>query len=145
MSDLAVPAGYQRHRRASGLTAPWEPIFIRHHDHGLSLAIRADQPHANSRGFVHGGLISALADNAMGLSCADRLGGISGLVTVSMTLDFLGSARLGQWVEIRAEATRTGPSLNFAAAQVWADDTLCARATAVFKALAPRPSAETSA
>jgi len=33
---------------------------------GLWLA----KPHTNSRGLIHGGLISALADNAMGYSCA---------------------------------------------------------------------------
>ena len=87
----------------------------------------------NSREFVHGGLISALADNAMGLSCAARMSDIRGLVTVSMTLDYLGVARQGQWLEVRAEVLRTGGSLCYAAARIYADEQLCASASAVFK------------
>src|SRR5688500_14593092 len=87
-----VPEGFERHTRRSGLTAPWEPIYSRHSERGVTLGIRASTAHANSRGFVHGGVISALADNAMGLSCARQLGDASGLVTVSLTVDFVGGA-----------------------------------------------------
>lgn len=91
-----VPEGFERHPRRSGLTAPWEPIYARQSERGITLAIRSGAAHANSRGFVHGGLISALADNAMGLSCARYLGDAPGLVTVSLTVDFVGTAQTGQ-------------------------------------------------
>jgi acyl-coenzyme A thioesterase PaaI-like protein len=68
-----VPEGFERHTRRSGLTEPWEPIYARRSTDGVSLAIRAGAAHANSRGFVHGGLITALADNAMGLSCGEQV------------------------------------------------------------------------
>ena len=130
----AVPEGFQPHPRKSGFTAPWEPIYQRPHEQGLSLGLRAGDAHANSRGFVHGGLISTLCDNAMGLSCAGALGGIKGLVTVNLSMDFLGTARVGQWLEVRASVTRTGRTLSFAETRVFADDTLCARGSGVFKA-----------
>ena len=133
MSDAEIPAGYQLHDRRSGLTDPWQPIYQRPHNDGLSLGLRAGKAHVNSREFVHGGLISALADNAMGLSCAARMSDIRGLVTVSMTLDYLGVARQGQWLEMRAEVLRTGGSLCYAAARIYADEQLCASASAVFK------------
>ena len=68
-----VPEGFQPHTRKSGFTAPWEPIYHRPHDNGISLGLHAGEAHANSRGFVHGGLLSALCDNAMGLSCLPHL------------------------------------------------------------------------
>lgn len=108
----AVPEGFQPHPRKSGFTAPWEPIYQRPHEQGLSLGLRAGDAHANSRGFVHGGLISTLCDNAMGLSCAGALGGIKGLVTVNLSMDFLGTARVGQWLEVRGVQ---GPGLDRAA------------------------------
>ncbi|MEH6566585.1 MAG: hypothetical protein V7756_14750 [Halopseudomonas sp.] len=74
MSDTEIPPGYQLHDRRSGLTDPWQPIYQRSHAAGLSLGLRAGAAHVNSREFVHGGLISALADNAMGLSCAALAG-----------------------------------------------------------------------
>jgi acyl-coenzyme A thioesterase PaaI-like protein len=88
-----VPEGFERHTRRSGLTDPWEPIYARRSTRGVSLAIRAGTAHANSRGFVHGGLISVLADNAMGLSCGEQAANTAGLVTVSLSVDFVGSRR----------------------------------------------------
>ena len=138
LNEERVPEGFELHTRRSGLTAPWEPIYSRHSERGVSLGIRASTAHANSRGFVHGGLISALADNAMGLSCARYLGDASGLVTVSLTVDFVGGAEIGQWVEIRAEVVKTGKSICFASALVFADDSVCARASSIFRVVSAR-------
>ena len=128
-----VPEGFERHTRHSGLTDPWQPIYARRSSRGVSLAIRASAVHANSRGFVHGGLITALADNAMGLSCGQEVDNTSSLVTVSLSMDFVGSAKIGQWLEIRSEVIKTGKTLCFASALVLADDSVCARASGVFK------------
>ena len=128
-----VPEGFERHTRHSGLTGPWEPIYARPSTRGISLAIRASAAHANSRGFVHGGLIAALADNAMGLSCGQQVANTSGLVTISLSVDFVGFAKVGQWLEIRPEVLKTGKSLCFATALALADESVCARASGVFK------------
>jgi uncharacterized protein (TIGR00369 family) len=133
MSAELVPDGFERHTRRSGLTDPWQPIYARRSSRGVTLAIRASAAHANSRGFVHGGLITALADNAMGLSCGQAVGNTASLVTVSLTIDFVGSAKVGEWLEIRSEVLKTGKSLCFASALVLADDSVCARASGVFK------------
>lgn len=130
---LDPPAGFSAHDRKSGLTGPWEPIYRRDSDDAVILGLRAADAHTNSRGFVHGGLISALADNAMGLSCAHRLGRLSGLVTVNLTVDFLASAQKGQWLAFETMFVKPGSSLCFAQAFVTADGEPCARANAVFK------------
>ena len=134
MTDC-IPDGFAPHFRKSGLTDPWEPLYSRNTGEAIRIGLRAGPAHANSRGFVHGALISALADNAMGLSCGLSLEGISGLVTVGLSVDFLSTARLGQWVEIRPLVLRTGRNLSFCSATIHADDTLCARANATFRAL----------
>jgi uncharacterized protein (TIGR00369 family) len=133
MSDT-IPAGFEPHRRKSGLTAPWEPIYARKTADAVQLGLRASEAHANSRGLVHGGLITSLADNAMGLSCLEQLGGEASLVTLSLTVDFIGTARRGQWLEIRPQVLRAGLGHAFCAASVHADDILCARTSAVFRA-----------
>ena len=91
-----------------------------------------------ARGFVHGGLISALADNAMGLSCRRTLAADGALVTVSLVLDFLASAFKGQWLEFDTVFVKPGSTLCFAQAFVTADGTPCARASAVFRVLTSR-------
>lgn len=132
MDPAPIPEGFTRHARRSGLTEPWEPIYAKVTPTAFILGLRAAEAHANSRGFVHGGLLTALADNAMGLSCAKALGGDTRLVTVSLAIDFLGTARLGQWIEIDTTFVKTGKRLCFAQAFVLADGTPCARANATF-------------
>ena len=133
METQTLPAGFDRHYRQSPLTDPWEPLYSRKTEGAVVIGLEATAAHTNSRGFVHGGLISALADNAMGLSCSRRLEDQSSLVTVNLTLDFLGSAKIGQWLEFDTIFVKPGATLCFAQAFVTADGEPCARANAVFR------------
>lgn len=133
MQTTLPPAGFAPHTRKSPLTAPWEPIYARTTDRALVLGLLAAEPHANSRGFVHGGLITALADNAMGLSCSLVIGGAGSLVTVNLAVDFLGVARMRQWLEFDTVFVRPGSTLCFAQAFVTADGEPCAKANGVFR------------
>ena len=135
MEPPAPPAGFAPHDRKSPLTEPWEPIWSRKAERAVVLGVRAGRAHTNSRGFVHGGLIASLVDNAMGLSCSSTLGGDARLVTVNLTVDFLGSALEGQWLEFDTVFVKPGSSLCFTQAFVSADGRPCARANAVFKVL----------
>jgi uncharacterized protein (TIGR00369 family) len=138
-----VPEGFVRHSRRSGLTDPWEPIYARQTADALVLAVRAAEPHCNARGFVHGGLISALADNAMGLSCRLRLlrdkgdDFLAGLVTVTLDVDFLEAAESGAWLRFETDFIRAGSTLCFAESSVTANGTICARARARFRVIRP--------
>ncbi|HEX3888811.1 MAG TPA: PaaI family thioesterase [Phenylobacterium sp.] len=129
----APPAGFEPHDRKSPLTEPWEPLYSRKSGGAVVLGLRAARAHANSRGFVHGGLIGALADNAMGLSCMRALGRTGGLLTVNLNVDFLGTALEGQWLEFDTVFVKPGRTLCFAQAFVTADGQPCARANAVFR------------
>lgn len=93
----------------------------------------------------HGGFLAALADNAMGLSLGVSLAGAAhaagGLVTISLTLDYLGSAKLGQWLEFDTDFVKLGRSICFAEATVRADGVPVARARATFKTLEAKAAA----
>ena len=55
------------------------------------------------------------------------------LVTVSMATDFIGAAKLGQWVAFDTQYVRTGRTLCFTQAFVTADGDVIARADARFR------------
>lgn len=137
MTDANPPEGFQPHFRTSGLTDPWEPLFSKSLDDRVVIGLRLRNAHCNSRGLVHGGLIAALADNAMGLSCAAAMRSagrdVAGLVTVTLTTDYLGAAQLGQWLEFETDFTRAGGSLAFARCLALADGEPVAKAGATFK------------
>jgi uncharacterized protein (TIGR00369 family) len=130
--------GYLRHTRRSPLTEPWEPLFARETGEAVQLAVEIREAHCNARGFAHGGLISALADNAMGLS-AVRLArqqpeqAQASAVTVTLALDFLDSARVGEWLEVRPSVLKLGRTLAFAECRVVCGERLVARGNASFR------------
>lgn len=130
---ISPPNGFERHYRKSPLTDPWEPLYSRRVDDSLQIGLRIAEAHTNSRGFAHGGLVSALADNAMGLSCGLELESANGLLTVNLALDFLAVARIGQWLQVEPSVVKRGRSLCFASALVTADGKPCARASATFQ------------
>jgi uncharacterized protein (TIGR00369 family) len=127
-----IPDGFVRHDRPSPLTEPWEPIWSKRTERAVILGLRLALPHTNSRGLAHGGLISSLADNAMGASCGHVIGGGTRLATASLTVDFVGSARIGQWLHVEPDVIKTGRTLCFAQCLVTADGVICARASATF-------------
>ena len=136
--DDRIPAGFSPHFRKSPLTDPWEPLFSRIQEASVAIALRARTPHCNGKGFLHGGLISALADNAMGLSVIESLKrqGVERVrsgSTVSLAVDFLASGQIGQWVEFVPRVMKTGKNLGFADCVVFADALPIARANATFR------------
>ncbi|MCB1413817.1 MAG: PaaI family thioesterase [Xanthobacteraceae bacterium] len=130
-----VPAGFARNPRRSPLTDPWEPIYWKEKPDAVILALRLAAPHTNARGLIHGGLIAAMADKAMGHSCSRKLGGTASLVTISLSVDYIGGARIGQWLAVDSEVLKTGSTICFVQCAVTADNDIIARANATFRAV----------
>ena len=133
MTTAAVPEGFERHTRQSPLTEPWEPLYSKRTDTAVIIGLRLAKPHTNGRGLIHGGLIAALADNAMGYSCAHQMGGVSSLVTIGLAVDFVGTAQIGQWLAVESDVIRTGRTICFAQSLIKADDVVIARANGTFR------------
>lgn len=129
------PEGFLPHFRKSPVTAPWEPLYSRRVDGTVQIGLHLREAHCNSRGLLHGGVIAALADNAMGLSCGASLPSVQGLVTVGLSVDYVGAAKVGQWLQIEPRVLRTGRSMGFADALIKADGAVIARANATFRVL----------
>jgi uncharacterized protein (TIGR00369 family) len=133
-----TPEGFAPHFRKSPVTDPWEPLFSRRRaDGAVQIGLHIGAAHCNSRGMLHGGVIAALADNAMGLSCGGAMDPppAGGLVTVSLTVDYVGAGRAGQWLLVAPRVIRAGRTLGFVDALITADDAIVARASATFRAL----------
>ena len=140
-APVTIPEGFVRHTRRSPLTDPWEPLYARTTATAVILGVVARPAHTNSRGLVHGGLITALADNAMGLSCGLTLRDGQRLLTASLSIDFLGVAAPGQWLTVETDFVKPGATLCVAQAFVKADGKICARANATFRVTTPQAAA----
>lgn len=132
-----TPPGFEPFTRESPLLSPWRPLFVCARPDRLIIGVQVREPHTNSRGTVHGGLFAALADQAMGMSCGVRLRAegvnVQNLWTTSMTIDYLGVARPGQWLAFDTTFAQTGRTLCHAEADITADGVTVARARGAFR------------
>jgi uncharacterized protein (TIGR00369 family) len=133
MTTTNIPEGFEPHFRKSPFTDPWEPLYSKKTDKAVIMGLRLAKPHTNARGLIHGGLIASLADNAMGYSCAQAMGWASSLVTISLAVDYVGSAEIGRWLAVESEVIRTGSTICFAQSLIRADDAVIARANGTFR------------
>lgn len=128
-----VPEGFHLVQRArpNPFNEMVGPFYERRHGKAVSLGLRIEEKHTNSRGICHGGLLATMADLALGYACL-AIGGQSSFVTVSLSLDYAGSAKPGDWVHSEVEVQKTGSRLAFANCYLVANDVRIVRASAVF-------------
>ena len=67
----------------------------------------------NPRGSIHGGIITTMADNAMGLLMRVLDGHIYGGPTVSMNVNFIKPVRLGDVIRVHAVCSMSGRKVRF--------------------------------
>ena len=137
-----IPAGFEPHFRNSPVTDAWAPLYAKKTDKAVIIGLRLAKPHTNGRGLIHGGLIAALSDNAMGYSCAQATGWTTSFVTISLAVDFIGTAKIGQWLAIESDVIKTGSTICFAQCLIKADDVTIARANGTFRVV-PKPASAT--
>lgn len=105
----------------------------------LTAGILIDHRHLNSRGGVHGGVLTTLADVVLGHATSATTDPPTPLVTASLTVDYLGSASRGHWLQGRVEAYTLGRTLAFARGVFTADGDPVLQASSVFRVIRPTP------
>jgi uncharacterized protein (TIGR00369 family) len=128
-----VPDGFAPFENQGPFLEAVGPVHVREGDDGQpTFGLRAEERHANHRGTVQGGLLSTLADFALGRAIeADAEDG-KDRATVSLTVDFLKPAKPGDWIESRTTVDRVGGTLSFADCSLSVDDREIVRARAVW-------------
>jgi uncharacterized protein (TIGR00369 family) len=96
------------------------------------LAMRVTPDHLNSIRIAHGGLLATLADTALGVVLKRQLELPSPPATVSLTLDYLGGVREGDWAEAEVEVHKVGRRITNASCIVRVDGRAVVRASGVF-------------
>jgi acyl-coenzyme A thioesterase PaaI-like protein len=133
MSLHDVPEGFALHTRASPVTDAWAPLYAQITPAAFILGLRVATAHCNSRGLLHGGVIAALADNAMGLSLATQSEPPASPITTSLSVDYFGKAAIGAWLSIETDHVSQHGQNGFTHALVKADGVAVARASAAFR------------
>ncbi len=130
------PEGFVPISRTSPFTDLIGPIYQKTDESGLIIGLVAEEKHCNARGMVHGGVLGTLADIAMGYSAAFSTQPPTRIVTTSQTVDYVGSAEKGDWIEVHTDVQKVGRSIAFANCYFHVDSRRIARASAVFSVIA---------
>ena len=127
-----IPEGFAPLFRSSPFLDAIGPIYGKGEGPNLTVGLRIVEKHTNARGLAHGGIFATLADIALGYCLAFYTDPPQSLVTTNLTLDFAGSAKVGDWVEVTVDIQKSGSRLAFANAYISVGDQRIVRASAVF-------------
>lgn len=129
---MNAPGGFEPFDNQGPFLEAIGPVHVREADDGQTFGLRAEERHANHRGTVQGGLLSTLADFALGRAIEIDAEDGKDRATVSLTVDFLKPARPGDWIESRTTVDRVGGTLSFADCSLTVEGREIVRARAVW-------------
>jgi len=138
MSDpAAVPEGYEVVKRTQGpgFGGLVGPFYARREGREISLGLRIEPRHLNSRGTCHGGLLATLADVALGYACvaAGEEGQSRNFVTIDLSIEYLASTQAGDWLYSEAQVLNANTRTAAAAGHLLVDGRPVARISANFR------------
>jgi uncharacterized protein (TIGR00369 family) len=132
--DSPVPEGFRPAAIHGDFVIFNGPLFGRVVDGRLQLGFRVEQRHTNPLGICHGGMLATFVDMLVPCAAMYTPGRERRfLPTISLQIDYLGSAKLGAWVQGEAQILRTTRNLVFGQGLVSADDAPCVRMSGIFK------------
>jgi len=114
----------------------WEWLGLQLVETGAGMAVvemTTTEDMANHSGFVHGGMISALADSAMGRSLRTLSPGVVRALSFDLKLNFINAAKVGEKLRATGHVIHAGRRTVVAECRVeGSDGRLVATASATF-------------
>jgi uncharacterized protein (TIGR00369 family) len=104
---------------------------------GVVIALRLAQKHTNMRGIAHGGMLVTLADSALGRNMHLTRKPSAPMVSVNLSTDFLGAAKVGDWLEAHVSIRKHGARLSFAECELRVGEKVVVRCSGVFAVVEP--------
>lgn len=139
-TSFVIPEGYVALDWRRGFGRQIGPLYRRAVGDSYTMGFRVEEHHTNGLKNAHGGMLMSFADMAWGHIVSVETS--SYWVTVRLTLDFLASAHLGDWVEGGSEVLSRNDGLYVVRGRIWAGDRTLLTGSGIFKAIQrrePRP------
>ena len=121
-------------RPDTGLMGLVGPIWMKNEGDARLYGFLAEARHLNHGGVVHGGMLMAFADQALGVT-ASRANGGRRQVTVQLDTHFLATVQDGEFVVAHCEIVRLARSMIFMRCALKVGDRAVATASGVWKVL----------
>jgi acyl-coenzyme A thioesterase PaaI-like protein len=131
------PEGFTRHGARSAFMDHNGPFYVKGKGHNLVMGVFVQEHHINHGGVAHGGLLATLADAAMGYAFATLSDPPGGALTINLSIDYIGTARLGDWVESKVDIPKDKGRIKFLNVFLVCNGKRIARASAIFAGNTP--------
>ena len=133
----SIPEGYEIVQRTQGPTFAGlaGPFYAKREGRELSLGLRIEQRHLNSRGTCHGGLLATLADIALGYACvaANEDSQSRNFVTIDLAVEYMAATREGDWLYSEVKVMNADTRTAAAAGHLLVEGRPVARISANFR------------
>ena len=92
------------------------------------------EAHLNIEKVVHGGMLSTLADQAIGINVAHANSQTNDVLTIHLSVDYISPAVLGEWVEASVTLSKISGRVRFGNCELRVGERLVLKASAIFAA-----------
>ena len=128
-------AGWHPRRSQGPFTQIVGPIWAREETDGRSsYGLLIEERHTNSAGIAHGGMLMTIADHVLGWMVWDAVRP-KRCVTISLNNQFIGAAKPGDFVAMRAQIVRQTRSLVFVEGRAHCEERVILSSEGIWKIL----------
>lgn len=137
-SDADIPEGYEPAGFSPGFLDHGGPYFLKARPgRPMLVGLRICPHHINYKDAAHGGVISTLADVALSHAIYDAERPRLAPSTIALQVNYLRSARLGDWLEAQVRIDRLGGRTAYTSGEIVCDGEAVATMSGVFAILRP--------
>jgi acyl-coenzyme A thioesterase PaaI-like protein len=130
---MAIPQGFELMPTLGAFHELAGPMYMRRASGALVAGLLLQDKHRNLGGSIHGGMLSTFVDSAFAYAVrSSREPPVRG-VTATMSLELMGSAAPGEWLEAPVDIVRAGKRVVFLNCFVYCAGRRIARASATFQ------------
>jgi len=128
-----IPAGFKQAPEMGGYNDTIQPFYYAKDNNEFRMGLTVQSQHCNGAGLCHGGALVTFVDNVLAMGLSHHLGVLAFRPTINLTTDFVGAAKLGQWIESSIDFVHTTASLGFIATTLTGPEGPVVRANGQFK------------
>lgn len=135
---MDIPSGFEPAGFTPGFLDHGGPYFLGPAEDGVRpkalriVGLRIMPHHINYQDVAHGGVISTFADVALSHAVYDAERPRLAPSTVTLTVNYLAGARLGDWLEARVRIDRLGGRTAYTSGGIWRGEEQLATMSGVF-------------
>jgi acyl-coenzyme A thioesterase PaaI-like protein len=141
-----IPSGFKILDTKSPFNLHVGPYYYLPRGNEIVFGLLISMKHCNTSGRLHGAMVCAIADIALGHNIVQSLTvndvfdesardevTLTNIVTMNLSTDYSGTALEGDWVEVHVEVQRAGKSMAFANAYLVRDGERIARVSGIYR------------